>query len=172
MSVMMETEKDEIKNCVFYGFLNVCSVNRHKPFIALLDQRLRKIKGSSAKRQDGLRINLELVQSKLYLHNDCHLHYTSSYHIAKYLKRNPPTQKCSSVEELVAKRRGSTLLPFNFKENCFFCGEICSLRPDPCNPSRWKKLILCRIEDRGKGEKSFNDVILHVWDYVSMTIKI
>ena len=36
---------------------------------------------------------------KLYLRNGCYLHYTFSYHIAKYLKRNPPTQKCSSVED-------------------------------------------------------------------------
>ena len=57
----METEKDEIKNCVFYGFLNMCSVDRHDTFVELLNQRLSKIKDSSAKRQDGLRLNLERV---------------------------------------------------------------------------------------------------------------
>ena len=99
MSVMMETEKDQTKSCVFYGFLNMCSVDRHDTFVELSDQRLSKIKDSSAKRQDGLRLNLEPVQFKLYSHNGCYLHYTSSYNIAKYLKRNPPTQKCSSVED-------------------------------------------------------------------------
>ena len=134
MSVVMETENDETKSCVFYGFLNMCSVGRYDTFVELSDQRLSKIKDSSAKRQDGLRLNLEPVQSKLYSQNDCYLHYTSSYHNEKYLKRNPPTQKCSSVEKPVAKRRQSTLLPFNFKKNCLFCGEMCSLRPDPRNP--------------------------------------
>ena len=148
----METENDETKSCVFYGFLNMCSVDRYDTFVELSDQRLSKIKDSSAKRQDGLRLNLEPVQSKLYSHNGCYLHYTSSYHIAKYLKRNPPTQKCSSVEEPVAKRRQSTLLPFNFKGNFLFCGEMCSLRPNPRNPSRWKKSILCRTADRGMGK--------------------
>ena len=100
-----------------------------------------------------MRINLEPVQFKLYSQNGCYLHYTSSYDIAKYLKQNPPTQKYSSAEEPVANLRRSTLLPFDFKENCLFCGEMCSLRPDPCNPLRWKNSILSRTADRGKGKK-------------------
>ena len=43
----METEKDETKSCVFYGFLNICSVDRHDTFVELSDQRLSKIKDSS-----------------------------------------------------------------------------------------------------------------------------
>ena len=150
----------------------MCSIDQHDTFVELSDQRLSKIKDSSAKIQDGLRLNLEPVQSKLYSHNGCYLHYKSSYHIAKNLKRNPPTQKCYSVEEPVAKRRRSTLLPFNFKENCLFCEEMCSSRPDPRIPSRWKESILCRTTDRDKGKKRFADVILQVCDFVSMTIKI
>ena len=30
---------------------------------------------------------------------------------------------------------------------------MCSLRPDPRNPSRWKKSILCRTVDRVKEKK-------------------
>ena len=29
MSVMIETEKDETKSCVFHGFLNICSVDQN-----------------------------------------------------------------------------------------------------------------------------------------------
>ena len=48
----METENDETKGCVFYGFLSMCSVDRHDTFVELSDQSLSKIKDSSAKRQD------------------------------------------------------------------------------------------------------------------------
>ena len=73
---MMETKNDETKSCVFYGFLNICSVDWNDTFVKLLDQCLSKIKDSSAKRQDGLQLNLESVQSKLYSYNGCYLHYT------------------------------------------------------------------------------------------------
>ena len=106
-----------------------------------------------AKTQDGLQLSLEPVQSKQYSQNGCYLHYTSSYHIAKYLKRNPPTQKCASVQEPVAKQRRPAVLPSSLKANNLFREEMCFLRPDPCNPSRWKTCILCRTADRGKGIK-------------------
>ena len=48
----METEKDETKSCMFYGFLSMCSGDRHDTFVELSDQSLSKIKDSSAKRQD------------------------------------------------------------------------------------------------------------------------
>ena len=75
------------------------------------------------------------------------------YHIAKYLKQNPPTQKCSSVEEQVAKWRWSTLLPFNFKENCLFCGEMCSLRPDLAIYQDGKSLFCAELQTGVKGKK-------------------
>ena len=53
-----------------------------------------KLKGSSVGR---LRLTTEsstlahfwVGAPKLYAHNDCYLHYTSSNHIAKYLRRDP-----------------------------------------------------------------------------------
>ena len=77
MSTMRETEKDEIKSCLFHEFLNMCSANRNGTYVQFSGQRLSKIKDSSAKRQDELQLNLEPVQSKLYSHNGCYLHYTS-----------------------------------------------------------------------------------------------
>ena len=71
-----KTGKDETKSCVFHGFLNTCSVDRNDTFVKLSNQILSKIKDSSAKRQDGLQLNLALVQSKLNSHNSCYLHYT------------------------------------------------------------------------------------------------
>ena len=92
MDVMMETDQNETKRCVFHEFLNMCPADRNDTFAELSDQRLCKIKDPSAKRQDGLQLNLEPVQSKLHSHNGCYLYYTSPYHIAKCLKQNPPTK--------------------------------------------------------------------------------
>ena len=173
MSVMIETENNKTQSCMFYGFLNMCSVERNDTFVNLLsDQLLSKIEGSDARRRDRLQLNLALVQSKLYSNNSCYLPYTSSCLVAEYLKRISPTQKGASLEKPVVKQRWSTLLPFNFKESCVFCGEMCSLRPDLRNPSRWKTSILCRTADRGKVEKIFKNVIPQVCASLSMTIKI
>ena len=59
----METVKEETKSCVFHWFLNMCSVDRNDTFAELLEQRLSEIKDSSAKRQYGLQLDLEPVQS-------------------------------------------------------------------------------------------------------------
>ena len=101
----METDKDETKSCVHHGFLNMCSVDQNDTSVKLLEQRLSKIKDSSAKRQDRFQLNLGPVQSKLYSHNGCYLHYTSSSHIGKYLKEDPPTKKSAKAEEPGAKRK-------------------------------------------------------------------
>ena len=83
MSVMMETERDETKSCVFHGFLNICSVDqndasvdRNDTFVELSDQCFSKIKDSSVERQGGLQLNLKPVQSKLHSRNGCYLHCT------------------------------------------------------------------------------------------------
>ena len=89
--------------------------------VLLIEMKLLlNCRNSDCKETDGLRLNLEPVQSKLYSQNGCFLHYASSNHIGKYLKQNPPTQKYANVEEPVAKRSRSTLLTFNSKENCLF----------------------------------------------------
>ena len=101
----METDKDETKSCVYHGFLNMCSVDQNGTSIELLEQCLSKIKDSSAKRQDRFQMNLGPVQSKLYSHNGCYLHYTSSCYIGKYLKENQLTEKSAKAEEPGAKRK-------------------------------------------------------------------
>lgn len=53
---------------------------------------------------------------------------------------------------------------FNFKVNCFICGEVCQTVPDPKHPDRWSKNkgILCRTADRGAGKLSFKEVMLDI----------
>ena len=101
MSLVIETENNETQSCMFYGFLNMCSVERNDNFVKFLSDQLfsSKTEGSGAKRQHRLQLNLALVQSKLYSNNSCYLSFTSSCRVAEYLKRIPPTQKCASVEK-------------------------------------------------------------------------
>ena len=151
---MMETEKDETKRCVFHGFLKMSSFDRNDTFVKLPDQRSSKIKDSSVKRQDGLQLNLEPLQYKLYSHNGCYLHYTSSSCIAKYLKRLPSTQKCANIYTS-GQTKATKIATFQFhrKQLLALCGEMCSLTPDLRNPSSCEKSILCRSAGRSKGKK-------------------
>ena len=57
---------------------------------------------------------------------------------------------------------------FDFKRNCFICGEYCEVTPDPKNPGYWEKGrgILCLTADRGEDNKSFKEVLLKIY-YVS-----
>ena len=69
------------------------------------------------------------------------------------------------IAAVPAKRcRRSEIPAFNFKVNCLFCGNFCEVKKDLKHPDRWKKNkgILCRTADRGKGKKSFKDVLLKV----------
>ena len=45
------------------------------------------------------------------------------------------------------------------KLHCIFCGETCSFKSDPHNPSRWRAAYLCKTSSHGTG-LSFKDSIL------------
>ena len=89
----------------------------------------------------------------------CVSSYTSITHIQhqvvgvkRRLKREPPPLKRLCYLELSS---------FVFKLHCIFCGETCSLKSDPRNPSRWRAAYLCKTASRGTG-LSFKDSILEV----------
>ena len=50
---------------------------------------------------------------------------------------------------------------FYFKLHCIFCGGTCTLKSDPCNPSRWRSACLCKTASHGTG-LSFKDSILEI----------
>ena len=47
-------------------------------------------------------------------------------------------KRTSTSEEIMPFR----VISFVFKLHCIFCGETCSLKSDPCNPSRWQAAYL------------------------------
>ena len=64
---------------------------------------------------------------------------------------HPP--KNGKVKNNQWPNEGDQPAAFQFQKNYLFCGETCSLRPDPRNPWRWKKCILGRTANLGKREK-------------------
>ncbi len=95
-------------------------------------------------------------------HKNCVSSYTSSSHIRSYLKRQKQDDTPQELRSCLPKRsRRSELSSFDFKQHCLFCGEICSISPDPRHPDRWRKARLCRTAERA-GNKTFKEVILDV----------
>ena len=89
-------------------------------------------------------------------HHYCYLYHTSKDHVQRHLKRTAKYSVDAINSSSSRKSRHSTSKPFDFNLQCVFC-EPFSIKPDPKNPSRWKKNkgTLCRTADRGKGNLYF-----------------
>ena len=127
--------------------------------------RIRKIIESSKSRQDNIHINLEKAlcdneKFTINCHRNCVSSYTSSCHIIRHLKRVGATSSFNDPLLMKRPRRSGENL-FDFRENCLFCGEKCDINPDPRNPNRWRKTLLCRTADR-PGRQTFKETILQV----------
>ena len=51
----------------------------------------------------------------------------------------------------------------SLKETSLLCGDEC-IPKDPKHPERWKQVNQCRTVDRGKGNRTFNEVLKNVCD--------
>ena len=127
-------------------------------------ERISSIIYASKCRQDNKHVYLEktlLIDKDFSIscHRDCVSTYTSPCHINRHLKRSGISPATSKVP--VKHTRRSDVEVFNFREKCFYCGEICTLKPDPKNPKRWQKALLCRTVDR-PGKATFKETILSV----------
>ena len=92
------------------------------------------------------------TDTKYWCHKSCVSTYTSKSHIKHHISKTddaPPTKRSRRSEQEA----------FSFQEHCFLCGKTCEEK-DPRNPKRWRPFSFCRTADRGKGQKSFKDVIL------------
>ena len=118
------------------------------------EERKFKVKNSNIARLDSYHDKIDW-NAPLFFHSNCYLTHTSTDDVTRHLKRNL-THKPRS--EVAAKRpTRSSLDAFQFKRNCFICGDVCSIDPDKKHPDRWKKNkgFLCRTADRGKDKKKF-----------------
>ena len=150
--------------CIFRDVLESCSVGKCYAVNELTKTRKETVISSSVKRKDDFHQIIQNFSTFKY-HDLCYAYYNSKDKINRYLKR----MNEQSVDGPSAKRLNRSYVSmFDFRRNCFACGQYCEVSPDPKNPGRWKKNrgILCRKADRGKDNKSFKQVLLEV-GYIS-----
>ena len=150
--------------CIFRDVLESCSVDKCYAVNELTKTRKDTVISSNIKQKDDFHKIIENFSTFKY-HDLCYTYYTSKEKINRHLKRINE----QSVDGPSAKRLNqSSVRMFNFKRNSFICGQYCEATPDPKNPGQWGKNrgILCRTADRGKGNKSFKDVLLEI-GYIS-----
>ena len=121
--------------CLFSGYLDSCNIENQYADKELTARRKQTVVIKSIDRKDSLRVDINKFERLVY-HNNCYLDYTSNEKIERHLKR----KNCSESDEITPKKvlRGS-LEAFEFKVQCFFCGEKCAVEADPKNPNRFKK---------------------------------
>lgn len=150
----------DTNECIFQDVVESCAVDKCYAKNELTKNRKETVISSSIKRKDDFHQRIENFSSYKY-HNLCYTYYTSKEKIDRHLKR---INEQPVVGPSAKRLNRSSVSMFNFKRNCFICGQHCEVTPDPKNPGRWEKNrgILCRTADRGKGNKSFKEVLLEV----------
>jgi len=138
-----------------------------KPLSKAGPQRIRSIINASKIYQDNRHDDLEKLlaadeNATVLCHKDCVSTYTSKSHLQRHLKHHPDDAEKVDVPTEKKSRRSETASVFAFREDCLFCGMECVMDVDPKNPSRWRKVVLCRTANRGPHQKSFKDTILEV----------
>ena len=122
--------------------------------------RIDSILRASAIYKDDLcgRLNEELEKNKdlvIHYHKKC----VSSYATISNTKWSE--QKPRTVEPKKKVRR--SLVPFDFKTQCIYCGGHCEIEKDPKNPSRWKPAYLYRTT-KSKTNKPNKEFLLEKCD--------
>ncbi len=120
-----ESEQCYFKLHVIEGFS--CNSSESK-LITSTKLRLENIIASSKKREDGLHIDLEKCfhlseNFSICYHKSCVSSYTSPQHIERR-KRKIKLENSNDVSPKKVIRR-SQVVAFDFKINCFFCGDYC-----------------------------------------------
>ena len=137
------------------------------PMIVAKAGCIEKIIQSSQARGDDIHLSLQRQYDldrdmTISCHRNCVCTYTSKDHISRFLKRKGQCTKAATDQPKSKILRRSDSPAFDFQQHCLFCGQLCVMTPDPCHPDCWRQVKLCRTADRGKGKKSFKDVIIDV----------
>ena len=154
--------RDNVKQtCVFQSFLSTCigsKVVKANPLGEITTERITKVIECSNAREDNLASTI-IPEVRYHGHKDCLSTYVSKCHILRHIERKRKLKLQKEPTPPKKPRRES----FPIKENCLMCGEICQMQPDPKNPKRHKRKVCeARTADRGKGKKSFEEVLLMV----------
>ena len=121
----MEKDSEEDKAvCIFVELSSNCHERRTTDLIKLSETRLQTFIKASKKRKDNLDVHDD---EEIMAHKACLLEYTFSDHISRHLKRKSNGKQ----QELVpTKRTRGSNVSFEFKKNCIFGANSCSIEPD------------------------------------------
>lgn len=99
------------------------------------------------------RVASEGESVSIHAHKSCYCNYTSR-------SRHNHVKKRKSSMSIDPGHRPfkSQTQKFEFKRHCLLCANEC-MPKDPKNPERWKHVIQCRTVDRGKGNRTFREVL-------------
>ena len=132
----MEEVKDE---CV------ICGTKIAGKLVTATGARIEKIIESSHKRGDDIHVSLQRQYEAnkdmtITCHHNCVSTYTSSEHIRRHLKRKGGSVSQAAddrpIQTITTRRSGCSA--FDFQQHCVFCGEQCSMEPDPRHPEHWR----------------------------------
>ena len=150
--------------CIFHNNTQVkCSGSGELNKIS--KERLTSIAEKSKIRKDNLHVEIETLtlceNLDLACHRNCVSTYTSDTHIQRYIKRNKSLESNILSSPPEKRTRRSETPKFVWKEQCFFCGDPCSVIPDPKHPDRHREAYECHTSQR-PNMPTFKDAILKV----------
>lgn len=99
------------------------------------------------------RVASEGESVSIHAHKSCYCSYTSRSRHSGVKKRKGSVSNNPGHRPLK-----SQIQQFEFKRHCLLCGDEC-LPKDPKHPERWKQVRQCRTVDRGKGNRTFREVL-------------
>ena len=116
--------------CIFREVLETCKIENPYASAALTSIRKQTVINASKQRDDSLHKDIN-DEDQIY-HPLCYSNYTSKEKIQRHLKRKSSSE--ASVESSTPKRTSrSVVTGFDFKINCFICGEVCLVKADKKN---------------------------------------
>ena len=160
-------------SCLFENNPHISHCEGDGKLITATVTRLINIIEKSKLRNDLLHLDIAKLRSengdnmRFKYHKNCVLTYTSKDHIKRALSKE---RQCSSSETTVKRRRRSENHEFNWKRHCFFCDEMCLVKPDPKHPDRWCEAYESHTSER-PGRPTLKNTILMV-NFYSVYLKI
>jgi hypothetical protein len=152
------------EECYFAWKFQCKDSKTREPLVNAKAKRIENIIRCSKLYQDNIHEKLQFQfdndkDLNLRVHRSCADKYVHPRVVDRALKR----QKGDEDEAETAPRklpRRSEIQKFSFLEHCIFCGDVCQVRKEPKNPSRWKPAYLCRQVDRSGNKMSLKEEII------------
>ena len=125
--------------------------------MSVFSEAFQKVELTKARKDTVISSSIKGKDHFHQYHDLCYTYYT--YYTSKdKINRRLKRINEQSVDGSSAKRLNqSSVSMFNFKTNCFLCGQYCEVIPNPESLGRWEKNcgILSQTADLRTSKKSF-----------------